>query len=72
MNNDGGPALDADDIEEITAMGMVIVAKVLDELEPNSDKITTSKLALASFACAYAAKHFEHSCLSAREEKPHE
>ncbi len=55
--------LNENDIEEISAMGMVIVAKVLDELAPVSEVVTTQKLALASFACAYAAKHFERCCL---------
>ena len=51
--------LNEDDMAEIEALGMVIVAKVLDELAPNADQLTTSKIALGSLACTYAAKHLE-------------
>ena len=60
--------LNNEDMEEIATMGMVIVAKALDEIEPSSNMITTQKLALASFACSYAAKHFEHCCITADKE----
>lgn len=50
--------------EEINALAAVIIAKVLDEVAPNSDDVSTSKLALGSLACKWAGKQLEMHAIS--------
>lgn len=55
--------LEDDDIEKIQALAAVIVAKVLDELAPDSETITTSNLALGALACAFARSQLQSAAL---------
>lgn len=55
--------LDEDDMAKIEALAAVIVAKVLDELAPNSETITTSNLALGAFACTAARSQLQRAAL---------
>lgn len=55
--------LDDDDMAKIQALAAVIVAKVLDELAPDSETITTSNLALGALACTAARAQLQSAAL---------
>jgi uncharacterized protein (DUF1786 family) len=56
--------LDEDDMARVHALAAVIVAKVLDELAPRSETVTTSDLALGALACAIARAQLAETALN--------
>lgn len=52
-----------EDKEEINALAAVIIAKVMDEVAPDSEMISTSNLALGALACKWAGKQLEMTAI---------
>lgn len=59
MNDTPDIGLSDDQKKEINTLAAVIIAKVLDEVAPNSATVTASQVRLGSLACKWAGKQLE-------------